>query len=401
MENIGFIQRIQRYRRDLHQIPELGFDLYKTHAYIKNILLELGYNPITVAKTGLLVHIKGVSPESIAFRADMDGLSITEQNNIPYKSLHNGVMHACGHDGHMAMLLGLADYLVDQPTPNQSIVLLFQPAEEGPGGAEVVVDSGILSQYGVTQIYGIHLYPNLLAGKVGLTDGLMMSEISEYDVMVQGVGAHGAEPEKGIDAIEASIALIQAFKQIIKTNVSDPKKAILNIGTLSAGETRNSVAETACFTGTVRTLNQDDYQVITSEMVRASKQIEQAYQVTVTLDIKNYYPPVVNDHSLYETMKNSLQADIFEHIKPLMVSEDFAFYQERFPGLFMLLGTNDDVVEHSHPLHSAHFNFNDHLLIEGVNIYLHILFTYDILNDRTCLITQNSNKQAQALYLKQ
>ncbi len=381
MQANNLTARIKQYRRDLHQIPELGFDLYKTHAYLKNALETMGYAPIRIAKTGLLVHIPGEQEDAIAFRADMDGLSIHEETNVSYQSMHQGIMHACGHDGHMAILLGLAEVLKESQRPRQSIVLVFQPAEEGPGGAKVIVESGILEKYNVKHIYGMHLYPNLEQGKIGLIDGLMMSEISEYDVTIKGKGAHGAEPYNGIDAINASIALIQSFKALIKTTINEPTNTILNVGTLQAGEARNSVAELSTFTGTIRTFKHEDYLTITQGMMTAVNHIENTYHVHITLDIKNYYPPVINDHDLYTTMKRSLSQNKYYDIQPLMVSEDFAFYQQAIPGLFMMLGTKDGRSEHAYPLHSSRFNFDDTLLISGVETCIDILMLNKIFDN--------------------
>jgi hippurate hydrolase len=400
MQTNNLTARIKQYRRDLHQIPELGFDLYKTHAYIKKALEAMGYTPIRIAKTGLLVHIQGEQDDAIAFRADMDGLSIHEETNVDFQSTHQGIMHACGHDGHMAILLGLAELLKTTNRPKQSIVLLFQPAEEGPGGAKVIVESGILNTYHVKHIYGMHLYPNLEQGKIGLVDGLMMSEISEYDVTIKGKGAHGAEPYNGIDAINASIALIQSFKGIIKTKINDVSKTILNVGTLQAGEARNSVAELATFTGTIRTFKHDDYLTITQAMTESVKTIENTHHVHITLDIKNYYPPVINDHALYETIKKRLPQNKYYDIQPLMVSEDFAYYQQAISGLFMMLGTNDGQRDHAYPLHSSRFNFDDALLINGVETCIDILMVNNIF-DNSVYYTQSlspKNKQTQARF---
>ncbi|MFW5838868.1 MAG: M20 metallopeptidase family protein [Bacillota bacterium] len=397
MQANNLTARIKQYRRDLHQIPELGFDLFKTHAYVKQALESMGYTPLRIAKTGLLVHIPGEQTDAIAFRADMDGLSIHEETNVSYQSIHQGVMHACGHDGHMAILLGLAELLKESYRPKKSIVLIFQPAEEGPGGAKVIVQSGILEKYNVKHIYGMHLYPNLEQGKIGLVDGLMMSEISEYDVMIKGKGAHGAEPYNGIDAINASIVLIQAFKKLIQTTIKDASNAILNVGTLQAGETRNSVAELAAFTGTIRTFKHEDYLAITQGMVDAVKHIETTHHVHITLDIKNYYPPVINNHTLYTTMKSSLSQNKYYDIQPLMVSEDFAYYQQAIPGLFMMLGTKDGRTNHAYPLHSSRFNFDDTLLISGVETYIDILMLNNIFENSVYYNHSLSPKSNQAI----
>ena len=194
---------VKQVRRDLHRIPEIGFDLDHTSKYVKDRLIEMGYTPISTAKSGWIVVIEGEEPEAIAFRADMDALSVEEKTGAAFQSTHAGRMHACGHDGHMTMLLGLAKSLVGRKL-KKSVVLIFQPAEEGPGGAKLIVEEGVFATYRITKIFGIHLYPGMEEGKFGLLDGAMMASNGEFDLEIQGKSAHGAQPHLGKDAILAA-----------------------------------------------------------------------------------------------------------------------------------------------------------------------------------------------------
>ena len=381
------LEKLRTYRRALHQIPEIGFDVFKTQQYLKQQLESMGYTPIPIVQSGLLVHIKGESDEAIAFRADMDALTIEEENHVSYISRHPGNMHACGHDGHMSMVLGLADILKRVAKPKQSIVLIFQPAEEGPSGAKAIVEVGLLKAYNIKKIFGFHIDPHLEEGLVGLTNGIMMSENSEYDVHITGKSAHAGKAEDGIDAMNAGLHLVQGFKAITECFTESNKRAILNIGTFNAGETRNSVASFARLTGTIRSLNQIDYHAIIEKMRRVVDDIQLRHHVAIQLIFKNHYPAVINDQTLFNTMRQTLNANDYAILAPMMFSEDFSFYQKEIPGLFMMLGSKNISQGLTHPLHNACFNFNEEILLRGVQTYLDILHAYDVLGIQYPLLT--------------
>ena len=372
-------EKLVTYRRELHRIPEIGFDLFKTHAYLKGKLIEMGYHPVTIAKTGLYVHIKGISEETIAFRADMDALNVTEKTDSEFQSLHDGKMHACGHDGHMAMLLGFAEYLSEVKTFKKSVLLLFQPAEEGPGGARDIVESGILSQFKVTKIFGFHLYPDLEEGKIGLVEGPMMAQNGEFDVLIKGVSSHGAQPQNGRDAITAAMALMNGYKDIVTKMIDPFVPSIIAIGTINAGEARNIIAQHAEFTGTIRTFETHTYETIKTSMKRLTRSIQAAYELDIKLEIRDFYPPVVNDSRLFSDVVLAIPKASQVLIKPMMFAEDFAFYQQVIPGLFMMLGTKNEANGLIHPLHSCYFNFNETVLIYGVKTYINILNGYHVI----------------------
>ena len=373
--------RLRDYRRELHQIPELGFDLPKTHAYVKTQLIAMGYEPVTIAETGLYVHIEGDSRETIAFRADMDALSVTEKTNTPFESRHKGKMHACGHDGHMAMLLGLAEKLSHIDHFKQSILLIFQPAEEGPGGADTIVKTGILTQFNVKKIFGFHLYPNLEEGKIGLVDGPMMAQNGEFDVFIKGVSSHGAQPQNGRDAMSAGLTLVNNYQDIVTKMIDPFVPSIIAIGTFNAGEARNIVAQEAQFTGTIRTFDSESYDIITHSMKRLAESVSVGYDVDIHVEIRDFYPAVINNQLLYNDATEAIPSSQQEAIKPMMFAEDFSFYQQAVPGLFMMLGTQNKEKEWIHPLHSCYFDFDEKVLIKGVETYLRLLSWYDVIEE--------------------
>lgn len=370
---------LRQTRRDLHQIPEIGFDLEKTSGYIKHRLVEMGYEPISTAKTGWIVRIPGEVEDAIAFRSDMDGLEITEAADHTFGSEHPGRMHACGHDGHMTMLLGLASYLAACPKPGKTIILIFQPAEEGPGGAEVILKEGLLEHYRIKEIYGIHLYPGLPEGTIGLCKGPCFARSGEFDIKIEGVSAHAGLPHQGRDALLAGAALASEL-QSIGGRFLDPLEAyVLNIGTFNSGEARNIVAHAASLTGTIRSYSQASHEVIKTKIREMASGVGLSYSVKTEVIIRDSYPEVNNDPALVDKLIKSFQHTQYEMVKPLMLSEDFAYYQIEIPGVFMLLGTGNEAKGFTHALHSEKFDFNEAVLGKGIEVYVNLLKAEGIL----------------------
>jgi amidohydrolase len=364
--------QLKEFRIDLHQIPELGFELHETHAYLKEKLTKMGYEIEIVAKTGIVVTKQGLSNEAIAFRSDMDGLPVKELTNMNYQSKNNNQMHACGHDGHMSMLLGFASWIAKQKDLKKTVVLIFQPAEEGPGGAKVIIEEGIFKKYNIKRIYGIHLYPNLEQGQYGLVNGPMMAQNGEFNVKVSGISAHGAEPHLGRDAILAASQLTLGYHQIISRNLDPLENAVITVGTIQGGEARNIISKEVYLTGTIRAFNDHTYQLIKKRMHQITEGIKTQYDLDCLLDIIDYYPAVINDDTLYQELKMSLNSDQYQLIKPMMFAEDFAFYQKVVPGMFVMLGTKNEKLGFTHPLHSCYFNFDEDVLVKGVELYMNL-----------------------------
>lgn len=377
--NNEFLQELITIRRRLHQVPEIGFDLFKTHEIIKGYLISYGYKIEVVAQTGIVAVKKGNSNESIAFRADMDALMVTEKNEVDYSSSHHGRMHACGHDGHMAILLGFAKYISNLDKLNKNIVLIFQPAEEGPGGAKNIIDEGVLKRYNVQSIFGLHIFPGLDEGKIGLANGPLMAQNGEVDIVVRGKSAHGAMPHKGADAIVAASTLVLEYQSILSRKIDPLEPAVLTLGTISGGEARNVIAGEVGLTGTIRAFNTEVYNTIKLKMHSINKGIEELHDVQVKMEVRDFYPPVLNDSKLFELVKSTFDTDKIEFVKPLMLAEDFAFYQQEIPGFFILLGSKNEERGFTYPLHNGCFNFDERILLTGVEGYISICQQLGIL----------------------
>jgi len=364
--------KLTQYRQDLHQIPELAFDLYETHAYVKKALEMMGYVTETVAKTGLIAQKIGKLETSIAFRSDMDALPVTEMTEMDLPSKNIGKMHACGHDGHMSMLLGFAEKISQIELKKESIVFIFQPAEEGPGGAKIIINEGIFEKYHITKIFGIHLYPELEEGLYGLVNGPMMAQNGEFNLTLKGKSSHGAQPHKGVDAILAVSHLLTQYHSIVSRSIDPLDTAVVTIGTIHAGEARNIIARQAYLSGTIRSFNDEVYGRIKKRMREIDAGISKSFDVEIDNQIMDYYPPVINDSSLYELLKSGLNEMDYKLIKPMMFAEDFAFYQKKVPGMFVMLGTRNEKKGFVHPLHSCYFNFDEKVLVKGVELYLYM-----------------------------
>ena len=360
---------VKTIRRQLHQIPEIGFDLPLTSEYVRQKLMAFGYEPISTAETGWVAVLEGKSPAAVAFRADMDALEVTEETGADFASLHPGKMHACGHDGHMALLLGFAKYLKSLPMLEKSLVLVFQPAEEGPGGAKWIMDSGILQELQVEKIYGYHLYPSLPEGILGLAKGPLMARNGEFDITLEGVSSHAGQPHFGKDALIAAAQILLSVQNILARDLDPLQPAVVNIGTLHAGEARNIVAGKAELTGTIRSYDKAVYASIKERLADICAGIERLSGVICTLDIRDFYPEVTNDADMIGTLMDALPVDAYEVVKPLMLAEDFAFYQESIRGAFILLGTGRPDMGWTHPLHSSRFNFDEKVLLKGIACY--------------------------------
>ena len=355
------------HRRALHQIPELGFDCFKTHAYLKKELEMLGYETITVARTGLIAIKQGSVDEGIAFRADMDGLPIVEENGNDYVSRHPGVMHACGHDGHMAMLLGFAQFMASLESVKKTVMFVFEPAEETYGGAPDIIRTQLFEQYHIKAIFALHLAPDLEANTIGIKSGIMTAQDGDIDIEIVGKNAHGTTPKLGKDALLAGVDLIEQYHQLISHPELKMPSTLINIGTFEAGEGRNIIAQSALIKGTIRALHLSDYEEIKQRLNEVNQHIENAHKVKVYAQVTDLHPPVFNDENLYQLLLQNLESFDYQVIEPMMIAEDFSYYQKVMPGLFMMLGIRKS--DFNATLHSARFDFDESILITGVQLY--------------------------------
>ena len=373
---------VTQHRRALHQIPELGFNEYQTSEYLKKALKTLNIPFKEGAGTGILAFINKNKKDTIAFRSDMDGLNIEELNEIPYKSTIKENMHACGHDGHMAMLLAFAKYLkAYEEDLTVNVLLIFQPAEEGPGGAEVLIKEGLIENYGIKEIYGTHLYPNLAEGKIGLRKGPMMASVGEFKITIEGKSSHGAMPHLGIDSIAIGAQFITQIQRIISREIHPTTAGVVSIGKIIGGTRTNIIAEKVEMFGTIRA-----FDAVTNAFIQKRiKEVLQGLKVTYKIDFKvefnDMYPVVNNDSNMVDEFIKANGDEVIEEIPLQMISEDFSYYQKEIPGLFVFLGVRNEAKGFINGLHNSKFNFREKNLLNGVQSYINVMNYKNYLED--------------------
>ncbi|MEG1930328.1 MAG: amidohydrolase [Anaerovorax sp.] len=368
---------LKKHRRALHQIPEMGFKEIKTNAYILDILKKYSCEIIQPFPMAICAFFqcnpskKGIPTETIAFRCDLDGLPTLEKTGLPFASTHEGYMHSCGHDGHMAMLLALAEVIDAQlDILHQNVFLLFQPAEEGGGGAERICNSGILTQYQVTKIYGIHLWPGIEKGVLASKAGPMMAKTTEMDIIIKGKSAHCASAHQGVDSLYIGCQFICEAYHMARSEISEKEYRVLKFGKAESGTIRNVISNQTIFYGTMRCFDMKVFDFMLMRLQEIAATYERNYGCTVEIKYNAGFPPVRNDPQVFEEARDLLSRSFaFQTIEtPYMQAEDFSFYLERIPGLFLFLGTG-----HTAPLHSECFDFDEDILEIGLNAYLKLL----------------------------
>ncbi|MFR4478576.1 MAG: M20 metallopeptidase family protein [Fusobacterium sp.] len=369
---------IAKNRRALHQIPETALEEFKTKEYLKNYLISIGLEPQEIVETGLFVYIEGKDKENcIAFRSDIDALNIKEETGAEFESKHVGKMHACGHDGHMTTLLGFAKYLTTIQPLEKSVLLIFQPAEESPGRAKDIVETGLLKKYNVKAIYGMHLFPELPEGTVASKEGPFFAQAALMTTTITGKSGHGAMPHKTIDPLMAFTKIVDGYQTIVSRNISPFDPGVVTIGKFCGGSAQNIIADTVNFWGTIRTFKEENTEFIIERIKEIHRGIELSYRVKIDEKIDIVYPPVINDKELYKKFVDTMKDMNYVEHEALTISEDFAYYQKEVPGIFMLLGTRSEEKGFVHPLHSCHFNFDEKVLLKGVEAFARILESHN------------------------
>lgn len=369
---------IIKNRRALHQIPETALEEFKTKEYLKNYLISIGLEPQEVVETGLFVYIEGKDKENcIAFRSDIDALNIKEETGAEFESKHVGKMHACGHDGHMTTLLAFAKYLTTIQPLEKSVLLIFQPAEESPGRAKDIVETGLLKKYNVKAIYGMHLFPELPEGTVASKEGPFFAQAALMTTTITGKSGHGAMPHKTIDPLMAFTKIVDGYQTIVSRNLSPFDPGVVTIGKFCGGSAQNIIADTVNFWGTIRTFKEENTEFIIERIKEIHRGVELSYRVKIDEKIDIVYPPVINDKELYKKFVDTMKDMNYVEHEALTISEDFAYYQKEVPGIFMLLGTRSEEKGFIHPLHSCHFNFDEKVLLKGVEAFARILESHN------------------------
>jgi amidohydrolase len=365
------------WRRQLHQRPELGFRERLTAEFVSQKLTEWGIEHQTgIAQTGIVATIPGRQPGRVlAIRADMDALPIQEENDVPYRSLHEGQMHACGHDGHVAIALGTAYYLSQHPQNFAGTVkIVFQPAEEGPGGAKPMVEAGVLTNPDVDAIIGLHLWNNLPLGTVGVRSGALMAAVESFRCTIFGKGGHGAMPHQTVDSIVVGSQIVNALQAIVSRNVDPLESAVVSVGEFHAGTALNIIADTAKLSGTVRYFNPALAGYFAQRIEQIVAGICQSHGASYELNYWHLYPPVINDLQMAELVR-SIASDVVETpvgVVPecqTMGGEDMSFFLEAVPGCYFFLGAANPTKGLAYPHHHPRFDFDETALSMGVEIF--------------------------------
>ncbi|MBF0457430.1 MAG: amidohydrolase [Nitrospirae bacterium] len=354
---------MREIRREIHRQPELGFNEIKTAALAAAKLTELGIEFRTgVAKTGVVGYM-GTHGPVVALRADMDALPVTECTGLPFASETPGVMHACGHDGHVAIVLGAA-YLLKQDPPKGRIVFIFQPNEEGSGGAKPMIAEGILN--GIDAIFAGHIDPRFDAGKIILTPGVNNAYTDGFDVEITGRAGHAARPQEAIDAVVIACSMVMQIQGIISRSVDPLKPAVITIGAINGGTVNNVIAEYVILKGTIRTLDDATRQLIFRKLKALASSYEAMHGAKIEVIFHDGYPPLINHPGQFETAQAAAAAttgsdNIIIHPTPSMGGEDFAFFLEKIPGCFTRFGARKSGHE-QFPLHNPNFDFDEEVL---------------------------------------
>lgn len=386
---LQFHTEIQQIRRDIHAHPELCFEEHRTAEVVARKLQEWGI-PILrgLGETGVVGIIKnGSSTRAIGLRADMDALPMQEINTFAHTSQHQGKMHACGHDGHTAMLLGAAHYLSQHKNFDGTIYLIFQPAEEGGGGARRMIADGLFEQCPMDAIFGMHNWPGAAAGTFGVTPGPMMASSNEFEVIVKGKGAHAAQPHKGIDPIIAAIQIAQSWQTIVSRNASPLESVVLSVTQIHSGSATNVIPDEASLIGTVRGFSNAMIDLVESRMKTIAEHVAAAFDAQVDFEFKRNYPPLVNHAKetafAAEVMRSIVGAEqVDTQVEPTMGAEDFAYFLQAKPGCYVFIGNGDgahrDMGHGLGPcnLHNPSYDFNDDLLPIGATYWVRLAEAY-------------------------
>ena len=357
----AFVIRIKKNRRALHQIPELDRQLDQTVSYLRGELEGLGCALFSPIDGSLCAWFDFGAERAIAFRADMDALPIEEKTGAPYASRHPGRMHACGHDGHMAIVLELARRLRTKQHLSRNVLLVFQPAEEASGGAKPICDTGVFDQYAVEAIFGLHLWPGLEKGKIFSKPGEMMSRSAELDVDIFGKSAHIGRSWEGIDATEAACVFLQKAYELERSVPADIRR-LLKFGHIQSGTVRNALSAHARMEGGLRAFSDEVFFGLRDRLLEIAKAVEEQFGCTVKIHLSNGYPAIHNPKELHDKVYAIAPFEYLE--EPSMTTEDFSWYQRYVPGMFFFLGLGDTPA-----LHSDKFDFDESVLNIGADFF--------------------------------
>jgi len=375
-------EEMKAWRQELHSIPEIGLEEYETSKYIKSKLSEFniefkdGY-----ANTGIVARVKGSrgeSDKSIGLRADFDALPMPEKNQFEYKSTNEGMMHACGHDGHTSMLLGAAKYLSENNDFDGSVYFIFQPGEEGFAGGQKMIQDGMFDDFKIDEVYALHNWPELPIGSIGVNNGPMMAAVDEFDIVVKGRGGHAAIPQLAIDPVVIASQIVLAVQTIVSRSTDPVDKALISITKINGGTAYNVIDDSVKLGGTVRTFKPETRSFYEKKLKEISAGIAKANGAEAEVDfhLTNKYPPTINSKKESEFAANVAKkvfgdSQVNTDINPSMGGEDFSYLLEKKPGAYLYIGQGDE--NHKAHLHTTKYDFNDNLLPIGVNYWVELV----------------------------
>jgi amidohydrolase len=370
---------ITAWRRDFHAHPELQYDVHRTAASVADKLKSFGCDEVVtgIGRTGVVGVIRGRKPGAkvVGLRADMDALPIEEATALPYKSTVPGKMHACGHDGHTAMLLGAAKYLADTRNFAGTAVMIFQPAEEGGAGARAMLRDGLFDRFGVQEVFGMHNYPGMPVGEFAIRPGPLMASTDSIAIKLEGKGTHAAWPHLGVDTVLVGAQIVNALQSIVSRNVDPVESAVISICVFHAGQADNVVPQHATLRGTVRTLTPHVRELVKTRAREVVEGTAKLYGAKAELSYSTGYPVLVNDEA-----STAFAASVADQIvgkdkvnrdaPPLMGAEDFAYMLQERPGAFIYVGNGDSAV-----LHHPAYDFNDEAIPVGTSYWVRLAET--------------------------
>ena len=372
---------VAAWRRDIHAHPEILFDVHRTAASVTEKLKAFGCDEVVggIGKTGVVGVIRGRragnGAKVIGLRADMDALPMDEQTNLPYRSTNPGKMHACGHDGHTAMLLGAAKYLAETRNFAGTAVVIFQPAEEGGAGGKAMIQDGLMDRFRIEEVYGMHNYPGLPIGEFALRPGPLMAAADRITIEIEGRGGHAARPHISVDTVLVGAQIINQIQSIVSRNVDPLDAAVISICVFQAGSTDNVIPQTALLRGTARSLNPGVRDLLEKRLHEVVAGTAQLYGATAKLTYKRDYP-VTRNHDRQTAFAASVAAEVVgrarvdDNVAPVMGAEDFSFMLQARPGAFIFVGNGD-----SAGLHHPAYDFNDDTIPVGTSYWVRLVET--------------------------
>ncbi len=379
-------EELVRYRRTIHKLPELKYEEKQTAAFVSSHLRKLGYSfEENIAETGIVCLVdSGLPGKTVLVRADMDALPILEENHHDYKSTVDGKMHACGHDGHTSVLMGLSSELKESLSsfvPKGRVLLCFQPAEEGGSGADKMIEAGILEKYNVDACFALHVWNHIDLGKLGVVNGTMMASVDEFHIVVKGTSGHGAMPQHTVDPIVVGAHIVTALQTIVSRNVDPLEPCVVTVGSFHSGNAFNVIPETAELRGTVRTYSKEVYESVPLKLEKLVKGVASSFGAEVEFNYTRVDKPTINDPEMADIVRKAgkkiLGPDsITEENTRTMGGEDFSAFLMKRPGCYFFIGSRNESKGYVHSHHSSFFDFDEDSLPIGLSVMKEVIKTY-------------------------